>query len=148
LVTSKGAIGMINLFGKITLRGKIWFLIKLACLTLVIAQTSVNIRNNFFSGKTITSTRVTKTDDIPLILNIIVKPGFDAKRLCKHGYDNVYRYFSGLVAKDGNCSRKAMDMGQIGKRSFLNICGAREAEPNYGSFLINQNFISILIGIN
>jgi hypothetical protein len=127
LVTSKGAIEMINIFGKITLRGKIWFLIKLACLILVIGQTSVNIRNNFFSGKTITSTRVTKTGDIPLILNIIVKPGFDDKRLCKHGYDNVYRYFSGIAAKDSNCSRNAMDMGQIGKEVVLNIIGFRVA---------------------
>ena len=85
---------MINLFDKITLRGSAWFLIKLACLTLVIVQTGINIRNNFFTGKTVTSTRVIKIDDIPLILNIIVKPGFDDKKLCEHGYTDTYSYFS------------------------------------------------------
>ena len=105
---------MINLFRKITLRGTIWFFIKLACLTLVIVQTGINIRNNFFTGKTVTSTRINQIDDIPLILNIIVKPGFDDKKLCEHGYDNVYTYFSGIVSKD-NCKRKFMNKGQIGK---------------------------------
>jgi hypothetical protein len=110
---------MMYLLRKITMRGTIWFLIKLSCLTLVIVQTGLNIQDNFFSGKTVTSTRVNKIDDIPLILNIIVKPGFDNKKLCEHGYVYVYDYFSGIVAKDGSCSRKAMDQGQIGKATSL-----------------------------
>ena len=106
---------MMDIFGKITLKGTIWFLIKLACLTLVIVQTGINIRNKFFSGKTVTSTRVTKIDDFPLILNIIVKPGFNDSILCEHGYGDVYNYFADIVAKEGECSGKGGDHIQEGK---------------------------------
>ena len=105
---------MINLFRNKTSRGTILFLIKLACLSLVIAQTFDNIRNNFFTGKTVTSTRVNKIGDIPLILNIIVKPGFDDKKLCEHGYANVFTYFSGIVAEEGECSREVKDKHHLG----------------------------------
>ena len=128
---------MINLYEKITLRGTTWFIIKLACLTLVIVQTGANIRNKLFSGKTVTSTRVTKIFDVPLILNIIVKPGFNDTRLCEHGYDNAYQYFSGIVDEDSNCSRKAMDEGQIGKGRCQNIL-FRAISLNIAAFCSNQ----------
>ena len=31
-----------------------------------------------------------------MLLNIIVKPGFDKKRLLEYGYADVYSYFMGL----------------------------------------------------
>jgi hypothetical protein len=106
---------MMNKGCKITIRGTIWFLIKLTCLTLVIVQTGINIRDKFFSGKTVTSTRVNKIEDIPLILNIIVKPGFNDTILCEHGYDSAYYYFSGKLDEEGECSLKATDQIQGGK---------------------------------
>ena len=104
-----------NIFGKITIRGTIWFFIKLACLILVIVQTGINIRDNFFTGKTVTYNRVNKINGFPLILNIIVKPGFNDTILCEHGYDNVYYYFSGKLDEEGECSGKATDQIQGGK---------------------------------
>ena len=35
-------------------------------------------------------------EEFPMLINIIVKPGFDTKRLWDHGYANVYSYFLGL----------------------------------------------------
>ena len=87
----------------------------MSCLALVIVQTGINTRNKFFSGKTETSTKVTKIDDFPLIVNIIVKPGFNDTILCEHGYDNVYYYFSGELDEEGECSGKATDQIQGGK---------------------------------
>ena len=106
---------MVNKFWNITIRGTIWFLIKLACLIIVIVQTGINIRDNFFTGKTVTSTRVKKIDGFPLILNIIVKPGFNETILCEHGYANAYYYFSAKVDEEGECSGKATDKIQGGK---------------------------------
>ena len=76
----------------------LWFIVKLLCFALVIVQTSLSVKNNFFSGKTVTRSKVTQLnmEEFPMLINIIVKPGFDTKRLWDHGYANVYSYFLGL----------------------------------------------------
>ena len=64
---------------------------------------------------------VNKIDDFPLILNIIVKPGFNDKILCEHGYDNAFYYFSGDVDEEGACFGKTTDQIQGGKAKQQNI---------------------------
>ena len=60
LVTSSESRKMVNKFGKITIRGTIMFLIMLSFHILVVVQNGINIRDNFFTGKTVTSTRDNK----------------------------------------------------------------------------------------
>ena len=76
----------------------LWLIVKLLCFALVIVQTSLSVKDNFFSGKTVTRSKVTQLnmEEFPLLINIIVKPGFDTKRLRDHGYADVFSYFSGL----------------------------------------------------
>ena len=66
-------------------------IIKIICLILVILQTFWTIKNKFYSGKTFTNNGHKKLNDIefPIVLNIIVKPGFDIKKLKENGYKNV-----------------------------------------------------------
>ena len=77
---------------------KLWKLLKLICLLTVLGQTVLNIQSTFYSGQTVTTYSVIKLDDVqelPLIFNIIVKPGFDEKKLLEQGFASTYDYFIG-----------------------------------------------------
>ena len=80
-----------------TCRERFWLILKLVCLLLVIIQTLFSVSENFFSGKTITSSTSGKLEDIefPLVLNVVVTPGFNQSRLIQEGFKDVYQYFKG-----------------------------------------------------
>ena len=66
---------------------------------LVIIQTSMSIRNSFFSGKTTTIRETKKIKDkdfqFPVKLIILVKLGLRLEKLIEFGYNGSYNYFHG-----------------------------------------------------
>ena len=74
---------------------------------------------------------VTKLSEVefPVILNIIVKPGFDTKKLVDHGYSNVYSYFSGLDEEKPNLTYANITgqyIIQDSEQAGAELCQARE----------------------
>ena len=78
-------------------RKNVWIVVQLLCLALVIIQTVLSVSESFFSGKTVTTSTVGKLKDVvfPVILNLIVTPGFSRAKLHQFGFKDVYKYFKG-----------------------------------------------------
>ena len=93
---------------------------------LVIIQTSMSIRNSFYSGKTTTIRETKKIKDkdfqFPVKMYILVKSGLRLEKLIEFGYNGSYNYFRGISfneSEGGWASAKAGNVtGKINLGKF------------------------------
>ena len=64
---------------------------------IFILLTLLSINDNFYEGKTTTTIKETRLNEneFPVIFNLVVKPGFDIKKLNEQGYNTAHEYFMG-----------------------------------------------------
>ena len=119
---------------------RFWTVFKLICLFLVIIQTFLSTKNNFFEGKTVTSSIDKRLYEVefPITFNIIVTPGFDSEKLREHGFNDSFSYYSGhgfnksVVGWAGNMRNVAgkfisIDQGFFSPHSY----DAEQLEPPF-----------------
>ena len=84
---------------------------------LVIIQTSMSIRNSFYSGKTTTTRETKKIKDkdfqFPVKLYILVKSGLRIEKLIEFGYNGSYNYFHGTSFNESIVGWASVKAGNV-----------------------------------
>ena len=114
-------------------------LAKLACLAIVIIQTSLNIYDEFHTNKTEddTYTKPLSKIEFPIVFNVIISPSFQAEKFKDFGFRSSLEYFLGMNSLTPPSSGGWAGYSDDGMTS--NVSGRKRVKLIFLQFQINPS---------